>query len=75
MIKVNMTKAKNISHEKRRIKRAEEFAPLDIESTIQSMAAQAEGKRQAIRDKYAVMQKNIDGAATVEELTIIVTQL
>ena len=75
MIRVNLDKAKEISHDKRRNKRAELFKQLDIEATIPSFAEQAEVKRQAIRDEFAVIQTEIDSAATVEELTIIVTQL
>jgi hypothetical protein len=67
----NLNKAKGITHEKRRAARTEEFKPLDIESTIPSKAAQAEAARQAIRDKYAVMQDQIDAAQTVEELLAV----
>ena len=75
MIQINLDKAKEISHDKRRNKRAELFKQLDIEATVPSLAEQAEVKRQAIRDEFAVIQTEIDSAATVEELTIIVTQL
>lgn len=64
----NMGKAKIIAHDVRRAKRAAEFAPLDIEATIPAKANQAEAARQAIRDKYAVMQEQIDAAQTVEQL-------
>ncbi len=72
MIRVNMTKAKGIAHEVRRAKRAAEFAPLDIESTIPAKAAAAEAARQAIRDRYDVMQRQIDAAKTPEELKEII---
>ena len=75
MIKVDLNKAKEISHDKRRNKRAELFKQLDIEATVPALLEQAEVQRQAIRDEFAVIQTEIDGAATVEELTIIVTQL
>lgn len=75
MIQINLDKAKEISHDKRRNKRAELFKRLDIEATVPSLAEQAEVQRQAIRDELAVIQTEIDSAATVEELTIIVTQL
>lgn len=68
MITVDMTKAKQIAHEKRRQARSEEFAPLDIKATIPSEAAEAETLRQAVRDKYAVMQTAMDDATTPEEL-------
>jgi hypothetical protein len=69
---VDMVKAKALSHDKRRAKRAAEFAPLDIESTIPSKAVEAEGKRQVIRDKHAVIQADIDAATTPEELKAII---
>ena len=71
MITVNMTKAKAIVHDKRRAARAAEFAPLDVKATIPSEAAAAEAARQAIRDKYAVIQTEIDSAPGVPELKLI----
>lgn len=68
MITININKAKNIAHNARRIKRAEEFAPLDIKATIPSQAASAEAARQVIRDKYAVMQAAVDSAQSVEQI-------
>lgn len=68
MITVNLNKAKEISHEIRRIKRAEEFTPLDLKATIPSEAQTAEAARQAVREKYAEMQTKIDTANTPEEL-------
>lgn len=75
MIQVDINKAKEITHEKRRAARALEFAPLDIEATIPAMSEQAEAKRAEIRDKYAEIQAQIDGATTVDDLKNIVTQL
>lgn len=69
---VDIVKAQDITHSRRRAKRAEEFAPLDVEATIPSKAAQAESKRQAVRDKYDAMQTEIDGAATPEALKAII---
>lgn len=68
MIVINIDKAKQIAHEKRRAARSEEFAPLDIKATIPSEAADAEAARQVIREKYAEMQIQIDAAITPEEL-------
>lgn len=68
MIRVNLDKAKAIGHDIRREERAKEFAPLDIKATIPSEAAAAEAARQAIRDKYAVIQNEIDAAQTPEEI-------
>lgn len=75
MIIINIDKAKAISHDKRRAARSSEFAPLDIKATIPSEAAQAEADRQAVRDKYAVIQEQIDAAQDVETLTEIVNTL
>ena len=78
MIKINMTKAKNISHEKRRAAREKEFEPLDNAIAKQipgADAQQAEAARQAIRDKYAVIQADIDAATTPEELKVIIEGL
>lgn len=68
MITINLNKAKEIAHDKRRFARSAEFAPLDIKATIPSEAAKAEAERQAIREKYALMQQQMDAAQTVEEL-------
>ena len=68
MIAINIDKAKNIAHEKRRIARTNEFAPLDIKATIQSQATVAEADRQIIRDKYTEIQIGINDAETVDEI-------
>jgi hypothetical protein len=70
MITINIDKAKNIAHELRRLKRSEEFAPLDIKATIPSEATAAEATRQEIRDRYTAMQAEIDSASTPEEIKI-----
>lgn len=72
MITIDINKAKEISHSKRREARAAEFAPLDIQATIPTLAEQAEAKRQVIRDKYAAMQTAIDAATTAKELKEII---
>lgn len=72
---VDIEKAKLIAHSYRRLARAEEFKPHDdvIAKQIPGAdAVAAEAARQAIRDKYAVIQSNIDGAADVDELKAIV---
>jgi hypothetical protein len=74
-IVIDLTKAKNICHEKRRAARAAEFAPLDIKATIPSEAAAAEAARQAVREKYAAVQTQIDAAADVAALKTIVEGL
>lgn len=73
-IAVNLPKAKELTHERRRAKRAAEFAPLDVEATIPAKAAQAEAARQAIRDKYTVIQNNIDAATTPELLKAVIDE-
>ena len=68
MITINMTKAKDIAHDKRRAARAAEFAPLDIKATIPSEAQEAEAARALIREKYALIQDEIDAATDVDTL-------
>lgn len=81
-VDVCLDKAKVISHEKRRVKRAEEFAPHDEVIAKKILAKgkslietenEAEAARQAIRDKHAVIQNDIDGAETPEELKQILS--
>lgn len=67
-ISVNLEKAKEIAHQKRRAARADEFAPLDIRVTIPSEAEAAEAARQLVREKYASLQSQMDAAESVEEL-------
>jgi hypothetical protein len=68
MITINIDKAKTIAHDKRRAARAAEFAPLDIKATIPSEAVAAEAARQAIRDRYAAIQADIDASASVDDI-------
>ena len=74
MITINLTKAKDIAHDKRREARSFEFAPLDIKATIPSEATAAEAARQVIRGKYAAMQTNIDAASTIDEIKAAMPQ-
>jgi hypothetical protein len=74
-IVINVTKAKEIAHNKRRAARAAEFAPLDLKATIPSEATAAEAARQSVREKYATIQNNIDSASNVDELKTIVEAL
>jgi len=67
-IVIDINKAKAIAHDARRAARAAEFAPLDVKATIPSEAAAAEAARQAIRDKYAALQNQMDAAQTPDEL-------
>lgn len=68
MITINMGKAKAIGHGMRRAARAEEFKPLDIKATIPSESVAAEAERRVVREKYAVMQVQIDAATTPAEI-------
>jgi hypothetical protein len=72
MITINITKAKAIGHDMRRAARAEEFKPFDeaIAKQIPGASDGAETARQVIRDKYAVIQTNIDAAATPDEIKV-----
>lgn len=73
MIQVNLGKAKEIAHDKRRHVRAELLKDLDILTTIPSEAEQAEAKREEIRQEYAEIQVNIDSATNVDELKIAIS--
>jgi hypothetical protein len=78
MINVNMDKAKVIAHAIRRDARAYEFIPHDelIAKQIPGADAQeAEAKRQQIREKYAVIQQQVDSATQVETLSQIIDTL
>lgn len=70
MIKINIDKAKEIGHQIRREKRAEEFKPLDeaIAKQLPGQVEGAEASRQVIRDKYALIQQEIDQAQTPEDI-------
>lgn len=74
-IVINFGKAKIIAHQKRRIAREEEFKPYDeiIMKQIPGNAyAQAESARQTIREKYAVLQAQMDSAQNLEELKSLI---
>lgn len=71
MIFINMTKAKEIAHTARRAARSAEFEPHDAIIMKQIPGADssaAEAARQAIRDKYAALQAQMDAAQTPEQL-------
>lgn len=70
MILINIDKAKAIGHDIRRKAREKEFAPYDaaIAKQIPGQIDGAEAARQVIRDKYAVIQAQIDAASTPEEI-------
>jgi hypothetical protein len=71
MIIIDIDKAKEIAHEKRREARAEEFKPHDeviMKQIPGNNMVQAEAARQAIREKYEELQTQMNEAQTVEEL-------
>lgn len=69
-IVIDVNKAKAIGHDMRRAARAEEFKPFDdaIAKQIPGQMEGAEAQRQAIREKYAAIQTQIDAATTTEEI-------
>lgn len=71
MININLNKAKEVAHDKRRAVREVEFKPFDevISKQIPGKSAEAaEASRQLVRDYHAAAQVSIDAAQTVEEL-------
>jgi len=77
-IVTNMTKAKDIAHEMRRAKRAEEFAPHDeviMKQIPGADADAAEVARVAIRTKYETVQTDINDAINEVELRNIVENM
>jgi hypothetical protein len=76
MITVNMDKAKAMSHEWRRAKRAEEFAPHDeviMKQIPDADSVAAEEARAAIRTKYEDIQADIDSATDETALKAVLT--
>jgi hypothetical protein len=67
-IVINISKAKDIAHDARRVARSIEFAPLDIKATIPSEAVAAEEARAVVRTKYDDMQTAINAATTADEI-------
>lgn len=77
MISVDLDKAKQLLHDKRRRTRTVEFKPHDevISKQIPGVdLQQAEAARQEIREKHDEIQTRIDGATTSEELTTIINE-
>jgi hypothetical protein len=77
MISIDMTKAKDIAHEKRRAARAEEFKPYDeviMKQIPGNDYTEAEAARQAIREKYASLQAQMDAAQTADELKALLPE-
>lgn len=73
-ITINLDKAKDIAHEKRRQKRSELFAPHDAVISKQipgTDSTVAENARSQIRANDAVVQQNINAAANVNDLKTV----
>lgn len=71
MININLNKAKNIAHEKRRALRSEEFAPYDeiiMKQIPGNNLVMVESERQKIREKYDRIQNLIEAVTSLEEL-------
>lgn len=71
MITINLEKAKTIAHTIRRNMRAEDFAPLDEQIARQIPGTDVvtlEEQRQSIRDKYALMQNEINLSTNTDEI-------
>lgn len=77
MIVINLNKAKTIAHERRRVAREKEFKPFDeiiMKQIPGNDAVEAEKSRKAIRQKYDVLQQQMDAAQTVEELKALLPE-
>jgi hypothetical protein len=78
MFKINIQKAKEIAHNIRRDKRSKEFKPYD-----EIIARQIPGnnnedlelQREKIRQKYSLIQSQIDNSTTLEEITQILDSI
>jgi hypothetical protein len=69
VITIDISKAKTIGHDMRRAARADEFKPYDEAIAKQIPGTDgAEIARQAIREKYAAVQADIDAAETPDEI-------
>lgn len=64
-----------MAHDMRRAKRDAELAPLDREVTVPGKEASAEAARQAVRDRHAQVQIDMDAAPDVDALRALVKGL
>ena len=77
-IVINLDKAKEITHAKRRKVRAEEFKPFDAIIALQIPGDDhnaAEAERVKIREKYATIKADINACTDVDSLKAIHDQL
>ena len=73
-IQENLGKAIEIAHDIRRAKRSSEFEPLDMAYVLDipgNNKMEIEKKRQVVRDKYDIIQINIDKCISVSELRLV----
>lgn len=74
-LSVDFAKAQSIAHEIRRQKRSDEFVVFDRWVTVPSLKENAEIERQKIRDKYAIIQTNIDNAPDVDSIKSAINEI
>lgn len=74
MIKIDLNKAKDITHNIRREVRDELFKPLDAKATIPMYSESVELERQKIRDEFAEIQEKIECAESTEDLKNLIEQ-
>ena len=67
-ITIDMTKAKVIAHDARRVSRNKQFAPLDIKATIPAESTAAEAARATIRSIDAALQVSMDATTDADAL-------
>ena len=70
-IEHDLGKCREIGHDKRRVQRADEFKPFDeiiMKQIPGNSAVESEASRQAIREKYALIQDAINAAETTDEI-------
>lgn len=76
MVTIDLDKAKQIVHEKRRVVREKEFIPLDKQINIPGLSESAENQRVEIRERYKKIQEQIDSSTiTVDRLKTIYKKL
>jgi len=78
MIKINLNKAKEITHSSRRAAREKEFEPHDaiiMKQIPGNDAAEAEKSRAEIRIKYDKIQEDINACSNADDLKVILETL
>lgn len=72
---IDLDAAKNFCHKLRRSARDAQFAPLDRMVTVPGQQEEAEKQRQALRDKYEILQNRIDSANDVVDLKAVLDEI